>query len=92
MTVDAWRAIGGMDPRFRGWGCEDWALAHAAEVVHGPLIRTPNPAVHLWHPHGQGGHPDLEAENSALLTRYTACTTPSEIHRLRREAPIGGHA
>lgn len=83
ITREAWDLVGGMDPRFRGWGCEDTALAHAAAVVLGPILRVPAPAVHLWHPHGSG-HAD-ETANGELLARYTACTTPDEIRRLVAE-------
>lgn len=82
ITPDAWHEVGGMDPRFREWGCEDWAFAHAAVLVLGPIVRLPTPAVHLWHPHGDTGSPQIAA-NGALLARYTACTTVAELRAVQ---------
>lgn len=64
LTPDAWNAVGGMDERFIDWGCEDFAFAKAAAAL-GPMLRTENSAVHLWHPHA-GNHEHID-HNAALL-------------------------
>lgn len=80
---ELWHAVGGMDERFRGWGCEDWAFEHAASVVLGPSVRVETPAVHLWHHHSSGAHPELETANSELMAAYMAATTPDELELVR---------
>jgi hypothetical protein len=89
IRADAWTEVGGMDERFQGWGCEDWAFAHACSVLLGPNLRLSSPAVHLWHPHGAGADPAQDEANGALLTRYTAATTVEQIRRVQ-QAPAGG--
>lgn len=81
ITPAAWLNVGGMDPRFRGWGCEDFAFAHAASVVLGPNLRVETPAVHLWHERGAIDETDLKG-NSELMARYTACTTVDELREV----------
>ena len=65
ITPAAWRRVGGMDERFVDWGCEDFEFANAAASTLGPVLRSPNVAVHLWHPHA-GGHDHID-DNAALL-------------------------
>lgn len=43
-------AIGGMDPRFRGWGGEDNAWNLLMTDFFGDPISWNNPLFHLWHP------------------------------------------
>lgn len=83
LTAESWREVGGMDPRFRGWGGEDFAFAHACSVVLGPIDRLRTPAVHLWHPHAAGTDPTREAECSVLMARYTAATTTEQIREVQ---------
>lgn len=85
LTADAWAEVGGMDPRFHGWGFEDFAFHHAASLVLGPSTRLDSAAVHLWHPHGQGVDLAREAEGHALMARYTACTTVAELREVQRQ-------
>lgn len=66
-----WEQSGGWDDRFRGWGCEDIAFAHACEQV-APLRRLTATATHLYHP--KGGDYAAEgtiARNGALLRELT---------------------
>lgn len=71
LTREAYLAVGGVDPRFRGWGGEDICLAMALEALVGPYTRIGAPLYHLWHPHPA---PDLRGspESEALVARYRA--------------------
>lgn len=70
LSRDTWERAGGWLPAFRGWGCEDIAMAAQCATLVAPLRRIPGPAVHLWHPK-TGGYVDpqrIEA-NGALMAR-----------------------
>ena len=47
---EAFEAIGGYDPRFRGWGGEDWAAIEAMDALWGRHTKLPYPLYHLYHP------------------------------------------
>lgn len=49
-SVETWEIAGGHDPRFRGWGGQDYGFYYACEALVGPLRRVPGEAVHLFHP------------------------------------------
>lgn len=74
VTPDAWWAAGGMDERFIGWGCEDFAFANAAATALGPLERIDGPAVHLWHPHASDPDDPNQQANARLLAEQTSDT------------------
>lgn len=82
ITPDGWARVGGMDERFRGWGCEDFAFAHAASVVLGPLVRLQTPAVHLWHPR-PGAEREYLDENAELMAEYLATRTLEDVRAVR---------
>lgn len=42
--------VHGFDPKFRGWGYEDAAIAMALTTLVGPVKWLPGDALHLWHP------------------------------------------
>lgn len=67
---DVWEEVGGFDPRFVGWGGEDWALNAALRTLTGSYAhKVPGPYFHLWHP--LAACPDaLEANVDALVWRY----------------------
>lgn len=50
---EAFECVGGMDPRFRGWGGDDVSFLHALDALwswpNGHKT-TPNDVLHLWHP------------------------------------------
>lgn len=50
MPREAFILVGGMDPRFRGWGGEDVAFLHALDTLWGKHRNTPNAVFHMWHP------------------------------------------
>jgi hypothetical protein len=85
ITPTAWAEVGGMDPRFVGWGCEDFAFAHACALVLGPIERVETPAVHLWHPHGNVANDPQIGANGELMARYTACTSVEQLREVQRE-------
>lgn len=69
-----WRGLGGMDERFRGWGCEDGAFHVAARLLGEGTDRVSGELFHLWHPRSEErehGHPDYRA-NFELRDRYEA--------------------
>lgn len=62
-----WDAVGGLDRRFRGWGCEDIAFASECAAV-APTRRVEGPLMHLWHPKtGEYVSDRTLARNAALL-------------------------
>ena len=69
----AWEALGGYDERFRGWGWEDVAFAHAAHALVGGE-RLAGSAWHLWHPRSPERNPKDPGyrANRALGERYLA--------------------
>lgn len=84
IAPDAWDEIGGMDERFKGWGCEDFAFAHAASIVLGPNLRIGTSAIHLWHPHANGSDPEAETANAALMEQYLNCETAEQLRAVQR--------
>lgn len=51
VTRAAFELVGGVDPRFLGWGGEDVAFGYALETLTGRPERFSGELVHLWHPH-----------------------------------------
>jgi hypothetical protein len=49
LSRDAYDAVGGIDPRFVGWGGEDISFARALDTLAGPAFRMREPMWHLWH-------------------------------------------
>ncbi len=83
---EAWQTVGGMDPRFVGWGCEDVALGWALTTLVGPPVVCGGVLWHLWHP-GEDRR-DLPA-NLALQARYRrARTSPTLMRQLVAERSI----
>lgn len=68
----AYEEVGGVDPRFEGWGGEDLAMATALRTLVGQPKRLDLPLWHLWHPPSPlqevGGN--IPPANSRLLVRY----------------------
>ncbi|MGE0138655.1 MAG: galactosyltransferase-related protein [Ilumatobacteraceae bacterium] len=66
-----WELVGGVDPRFMGWGGEDISFGYALETLVGWHYRLAGRLFHLWHEHPA---PDLRgsAESEALVARYKA--------------------
>lgn len=69
---DVWLAIGGgFDPRFTGWGGEDFALGCALYAATGVYPRrAPGLLWHLWHPPQTRQRDRLTPANEKLANRY----------------------
>lgn len=75
-----------LDPRYVGFGGEDYAAGRAWSVLAGPPWRGLAPLLHLWHP----PQPRItravgSRENQALAHRYRAATTPEAMRALLDE-------
>jgi hypothetical protein len=74
VTRAAWDTVGGVDPRFHGWGGEDICFGWALGVLAGNPFRARFPLTHLWHeplaPRGELHHPRGSDESEALVERY----------------------
>ena len=90
------REVGGMDPRFRGWGGEDSSFAFALDTLWAPRsLNDSVDAAHLWHARiGEGKGPrgrmwvGQEAPRSGtnLRARYEHCSgKPGAMRSLVRE-------
>lgn len=76
-----------IDPRFRGYGPEDFSWGRALTMTYGHPWRGGAMLVHLWHPSGRVGQPDDEVEANRLLgLRYRAATTLGAVEQLLDEA------
>jgi predicted glycosyltransferase involved in capsule biosynthesis len=78
MPREAFFAVGGMDPRFRGWGGEDVSFLHALDTLWGLHTVADNDVWHLWHERpGRTaatrkwvGQPEFGPINSRIAHRY----------------------
>jgi glycosyltransferase involved in cell wall biosynthesis len=78
MPREAFVEVGGMDPRFKGWGGEDISFMHAVDTLYSQHRTSNNPVYHFWHTtikgtwkatrqwEGQAG----PEQNDWLSTRY----------------------
>lgn len=86
----AWDTVGGIDPRFVGWGGEDLSFGRALETLCGPPVHLDGPLFHLFHPQeGQGrrrrGSPASEALGGRYLDAYR---NPDVMRALVAEASL----
>lgn len=82
LTREAWDTVGGVDPRFRGWGGEDLSFGRALETLCGRHTQLDGDLVHLWHPH-PAPHKRGSRETEALASRYLdAYRTPRLMRAL----------
>src|SRR6266498_2155214 len=49
MSAEAFWSVGGMDPRFRGWGGEDVSFMRALDTLYGLHETVDNSIFHMWH-------------------------------------------
>jgi hypothetical protein len=88
----AFDTVGGMDPRFRGWGGEDHAFSLALDTLHQHRTVLANRIYHLYHPRplnpaGVHGWPGQTHRNNPLNYRYIqALNDPTAMRSLLAEA------
>jgi Glycosyl transferase family 2/N-terminal domain of galactosyltransferase len=77
---EAFVKVGGMDPRFAGWGGEDVSFMRSVDTLHGRHKSLDAPAYHLWHPttsarsaggERQWANQPAAVMNGELTYRYT---------------------
>lgn len=90
-----WRDIGGMDPRIATWGFEDRVFLTVLRMLAIPHPSVVGTAHHLWHPpaapwascnyRDSTTWPAWLQQNAALLGRYEAATSTSDIRAIQKE-------
>lgn len=71
LSTTAYDTVGGIDPRFIGWGGEDLSFARALDTLAGPGVRLPAYLWHLWHPRTPRRAGNRASEDSErLAARY----------------------
>lgn len=70
VSYETWRAVGGWDERFVGWGFEDTAFWAAADTLFG-TVRHEGALHDLWHPDGREIGSPRYMTSKALCDRYT---------------------
>lgn len=87
-TAKAYDVVGGVDPRFIGWGGEDIAFGFMLDALASPSRTLDGDLAHLWHPHAAGktrNRPPTPA-SAALLDRYRqARQNPDTLRALLAE-------
>ena len=87
MPREAFFTVGGMDPRFRGWGSEDISLLRAVDTLYCQHEVAPYDVVHFWHarpgsdPASRFWHGQSFPANSRLAQRYALATAEPEFMR-----------
>lgn len=89
-----WDTVGGIDPRFVGWGGEDIAFGWALETLCGPGVHLGSPLFHLWHrQEHQGEHRRGSPDAEALAARYRHARGRPDAMRVlvaeRAPVPVG---
>lgn len=69
ILAEQYRAVGGMDERFEGWGFEDNAWWAAAKDRLGVPTHHRGVAWHLWHPHERYAGTPEQTRNWLMATR-----------------------
>jgi hypothetical protein len=88
----AFEAIGGYDPRFRGWGGEDWAAIDAMDTLWGHHTMLPHGLYHLYHRRltnaaGESVWQGQKSRNIQLRRRFSeARDDPAAMRALLEEA------
>ena len=96
MPRDAFYAVGGMDPRFRGWGSEDVSMLRCLDTLWGQHEVAVGPILHMWHARVGNNYTNRrwvgqswEVANSRLAQRYaTAYAEPEYMQGLADEHPL----
>lgn len=77
-----------IDPRFVGWGGQDYAWRDALDTLAGDLVEVKGPLYHLWHPpQKRASRIKGSDENALLQARYAAARgKAAEMRALVAEA------
>lgn len=87
LTRDAYDSCP-MDPRFEGWGEEDFSWGWALDTLVGPHQRLSYDLWHLWHPR-QPNHRHPSTASKALSERYReARGAPRLMRALVHQTPL----
>lgn len=79
ITRKLWDTFGGFDPRFVGWGSEDWAFRHMAEVMGGVPARIEGPLIKLRHPKDHPSFYANRADNWNSFAEIARHRTPGAL-------------
>jgi hypothetical protein len=88
MPRAAFERVDGFDPRFLGWGHEDFAFMYALDTLWRPYERASGYALHFYHEHREEERFDQPhiKENKALVEEYQLhFGNPSSMGRYIRE-------
>lgn len=69
-TRKTWEAVGGFDPRFRGFGHQVEAFFHACKTLFGADRVLAGTCYHFWHPYGADQFNPHLPVNRELIQRY----------------------
>ena len=87
ITRELFRAVGGMDERFRGWGGEDDAFATKVVArTRRHAIAREERAWHLWHPRAMD--PSTYPANLELLAEYQDTGSPDFRRIVERQVML----
>lgn len=90
LTTGAYDTVGGIDPRFVGWGGEDISFARALDTLVGLGVRFGGVLWHLYHPRTArrpGNRASVESER--IAARYLEAEGNPELMRVlvQRDEP-----
>jgi hypothetical protein len=96
MSRRAFFKVGGMDPRFRGWGGEDTSFVRAMDTLYGPHSRMDGHLLHLWHDRPGAGSAATrrwdgqEGRERDLWNAYKRATSDPAAMRALVDEGLGG--
>lgn len=80
-----WDEVGGMDPRFYGYGHEDLAFLAATDIFGGPKQRIEGVAWHMWH--DENPYKNWNFQNASLTSRYRDSRSKDDVRAIIEERP-----
>lgn len=89
LTRAAYETVGGIDPRFLGWGGEDISFARALDTLIGAHVRVGAAVWHLHHPPLYGRRRAGSPASEALAVRYLDANREPDAMRALIAEPGG---